>query len=208
MGAVHAHVQSDAAPLAELDDLLERSASGDMTAFAALYTETASRTFGLALRVLRDRGLAEEAVQEAYLTIWRTAGRFDPRRGSSLGWIFTIVHRSAVSHVRSADARSARDDRYHRGAASFALGEPDTDPTHHLAHASLEARLVRDAVSTLPDHQRQALRLAYFQGYTYNEVAGLLGIPLGTAKTHIRAGLTRLRQSLEIQAIRAARTER
>jgi RNA polymerase sigma-70 factor (ECF subfamily) len=177
-----------------LGDLLEQSAAGDTAAFATLYAETAPRAFGLALRVVRNRGLAEEVTQDAYLKIWHTAGRFDQREGSCQGWIFTIVHRVAIDLVRSSQARSVRDDRHHR--ESVTQDHADDDPTHELAHASLEATLALEAMSCLSGPQRQALELAYFDGHTYSQVAGLLGIPLGTAKSRIRDGLLRLRESL------------
>ena len=138
---------------------------------------------------LRDRDLAEDAVQEAYLTIWRQAARFDRRKGSSLGWIFMVVHRVAIDHVRGAIPRAVRDDRYAREETVRVI---PVDQTHDLVQASLEARTVRAALADLSALQRQVIQLAYFDGYTYSEVADLLGIPLGTAKTRIRDGLLRL----------------
>ena len=174
--------------------LLEQSAAGDTNAFAALYAETAARSFGLALRVVRDRGRAEDITQEAYVKVWRTAARFDARKGNCQGWIFTIVHRAAVDHVRSAQAQTVRDDRHHQ--ESSVPDRVDADPTHDLAHASLEAARTREALAGLPPAQQQALTLAYFEGHTYSEVARLLGVPPGTIKSRIRDGLIRLRASV------------
>lgn len=177
-----------------LDDLLVRAAGGDTAAFAALYADTAPRAFGLALRVVHDRAHAEDVTQEAYLKIWHTAARFDARRGSCQTWIFMIVHRVAVDQVRSIQARTARDDRQPRQA--IRENRVDADPTHDLVHASLEATLARDALARLSRPQRRALELAYFDGHTHTEVATLLDLPLGTAKSQIRDGLIRLRSSM------------
>ncbi len=186
--------------MARLDELFARSARGDRAAFAALYEETAARAYGLSLRVLRDRKLAEDAVQEAYLSMWQQAARFDPSKGSSLGWIFMIVHRVAIDHVRAVGHRAARDDRHLReqwGGGSVG------DPTHDQAWASIEARTVRDALGGLSSRQSEALRLAYLDGNTFAQVADLLEIPLGTAKSRIRDGLVRLRESDALQVMHA-----
>lgn len=186
------------AEVARLDDLLEQTAKGDTDAFAALYDQTASRVFGLSLRVLRNRSLAEDAAQEAYITIWRSAARFDRTRGSSMGWIFMTVHRTAIDHVRSVESRSLRDDRYFRehSALHRSNSDPTRDFTDDLANASHQAQVVRAALSCLSAPQHQALELAYFDGCTYAEIAAGLGIPLGTAKSRIRAAQIRLRDAL------------
>ncbi len=177
----------------DLADLLKRSARSDEAAFAELYDATSARAYGLALRILRDPAQAEEVAQEAFLEIWRTASRFDPARGSAVSWILTLVHRRAVDRVRSAEAARKRDTVYHRDDQ-----EVEHDSTAEAAHASLEARRVRQAVSTLTPVQREALELAYFKGYTHTEVATMLDLPLGTAKTRIRDGLIRLRDVMGV----------
>ncbi len=187
--------------MARLDELFVRSARGDSAAFAALYEETAARAYGLSLRVLHDRRLAEDAVQEAYLSMWQQAARFDPRKGSSLGWIFMIVHRVAIDHVRAVGRRAARDDRHVREQWG---GGSVSDPTHDQAWASIEARTVRDAMGDLSARQSEALRLAYLDGNTFAQVADLLGIPLGTAKSRIRDGLVRLKKSDALQVMQAS----
>jgi RNA polymerase sigma-70 factor, ECF subfamily len=154
-------------PNARLASLLRQSSWGDEGAFALLYDAVAPRLFGLVLRVVRDPAQSEEVTQEAFLEIWRTSTRFEPDRGSALGWMMTIAHRKAVDRVRSA-----------------------------AAQASLEAERVRKALQTLTPAQRNALELAFFGGYTHTEVAAMLDLPLGTAKTRIRDGLIRLRHTL------------
>ena len=178
---------------AELAELLQRSSRGDEQAFARLYDATSSRAYGLALRVVRNPAHAEEVAQEAYLDAWRSSSRFDPARGSALGWLLTIVHRKAVDRVRSAEAASQRDATYHRETQPV-----EHDETAENAHASLEAQRVRGAVSTLTDVQREAVELAFFGGYTHTEVATLLDVPVGTAKTRIRDGLIRLRDAMGV----------
>ena len=187
---------SEGAPGAPaLGELLRLSSRGDQGAFAALYDATSRRAYGLALRVVRDPAQAEEVTQEAYLDIWRTASRFDPDRGSALSWVLTIVHRKAVDRVRSAEAASRRDVTYHQENQPV-----EHDSTAEAAEASLEARRVRGALQNLTEVQREALELAYFGGYSHTEVATMLDLPLGTAKTRIRDGLIRLRDAMGVGA--------
>jgi RNA polymerase sigma-70 factor (ECF subfamily) len=187
---------SEAAPaVPDHAELLRLSSRGDEAAFAELYDATTRRVFGLALRVVRDPAQAEEVTQEAFLEIWRTSTRFDQGRGSALAWMLTIVHRKAVDRVRSAEASTRRDTSYHQGATTV-----EHDTTAEAAEASLEARRVRGALRTLTAVQREALELAYFGGYTHTEVAKMLDLPVGTAKTRIRDGLIRLRDAMGVGA--------
>ncbi len=175
--------------------LLRQSSWGDEGAFAQLYDAVAPRLYGLVVRVLRDPAQSEEVTQEAFLEIWRMSTRFDPDRGSALGWMMTIAHRKAVDRVRSATAAGRRDHGYHE-----ANQDVDYDSTAEAAQASLEAERVRKALQTLTPAQRSALELAFFGGYTHTEVAAMLDLPLGTAKTRIRDGLIRLRDTLGLNA--------
>ena len=188
--------EAAAAPTgADLADLLRRSARGDEDAFAALYDATSRRLFGLVLRVVRDHAMSEEVTQEVYLDVWRQSARFDPSRGSAISWLMTIAHRTAVDKVRASEASRRRDDAH---AATHQ--DVDFDTTAESAQASLEAQRVRRALTTLTDAQRSAVELAYLGGYTHTEVAKLLDLPLGTAKTRIRDGLIRLRDTLGVPA--------
>jgi RNA polymerase sigma-70 factor (ECF subfamily) len=182
-----------ASAAAALGELLRLSARGDEAAFARLYDLTAARVFGLAVRIVRDPAQSEEVAQEAFLDIWRTASRFDAARGSAIAWMLTIVHRKAVDRVRSAEASSRRDATYHQQNQPVAH-----DATAEAAHASLEARRVRGALAALTEVQREAEELAYFGGYTHTEVATMLDLPVGTAKTRIRDGLIRLRDTMGV----------
>jgi RNA polymerase sigma-70 factor, ECF subfamily len=180
---------------ADLADLLKRSGRGDQAAFAQLYDAVAGRVFGLALRVVRDPAQAEEVCQEALLDLWRTSARYDPAQGSAISWIFTLVHRKAVDRVRSAEASTRRDTSYHHRNQHV-----EHDTTAEAVEASFEARRVRTALESLTPVQREALELAYFGGYTHTEVASMLDLPVGTAKTRIRDGLIRLRDTMGVGA--------
>lgn len=179
----------------DLAGLLRHCSRGEEAAFARLYDATAARVFGLVRRVVRDPSLAEEVTQEVYLDIWRQSARFDPSRGSALSWMMTIAHRSAVDRVRSVEASRRREIVHAAGSQEIAF-----DETTETAHASLDAQRVRRALDGLTPIQRSAVELAYFGGYTHAEVAGLLDLPLGTAKTRIRDGLIRLRDALGVSA--------
>jgi RNA polymerase sigma-70 factor (ECF subfamily) len=178
---------------ADLAELLKRSGRGDEAAFAELYDATAARAYGLALRVVRNPSQAEEVMQEAFLELWRTATRFDSAKGSAVSWILTLVHRKSVDRIRSAEASTRRDTVWHHGSQDV-----EHDSTAEAAQASMEARRVRQALDSLTEVQREALELAYFKGYTHTEVAAMLDLPVGTAKTRIRDGLIRLRDTMGV----------
>ncbi|TWP36387.1 ECF RNA polymerase sigma factor SigK [Leekyejoonella antrihumi] len=177
-----------------LTTLLSASARGDESSFARLYDQTGPRIFGLVLRVIRDRAQAEEVTQEVYLDIWRQSARFDAARGSALSWMMTIAHRKSVDRVRSSEAQSRRDTTYDMKQQAVPY-----DTTVESAHRGLDAERVRKALETLTPTQREALELAYFGGYTHREVAALLNLPEGTAKTRIRDGLIRLRDTMGVE---------
>lgn len=176
-----------------LAELLRQSASGDEDAFGRLYDLVSPRVYGLVRRVVRDPAQSDEVTQEAFLAIWRTSSRFDESRGSALSWMLTIAHRKAVDRVRSAEASRSRDDAY-------SSREPETthDATAETVVERLDAERVHRALATLTHAQRRALELAFLSGYTHTEVAALLDVPLGTAKTRIRDGLIRLRDTLGV----------
>jgi RNA polymerase sigma-70 factor (ECF subfamily) len=179
---------------ATADDLLRRVARGDEAAFAALYDLLSARVYGLILRVVRDPAQSEEVAQEALVDVWRRAPSFDPDRGSATAWIMTLAHRRAVDRVRSAQAATERDLRAGRE------GTPAFDDVTEEVTVRLEQQQVRRCLGTLTELQREAVGLAYYQGYTYREVAGLLEIPLPTVKTRMRDGLIRLRDCLGVPA--------
>jgi RNA polymerase sigma-70 factor, ECF subfamily len=179
--------------MAEPDALLRAVARGDEAAFTRLYDLVAGRVFGLAKRILRDPAQAEEVTQEVLVEVWRTATRFDTSRGSATSWIFTIAHRRAVDRVRSEQASADRTQRLAAESATTPF-----DNVVEAATARVEQQQVRRCLKTLTDLQREALTLAYYGGYTYREVAQLLGAALPTVKTRMRDGLIRLRDCLGV----------
>ncbi|WP_374101148.1 sigma-70 family RNA polymerase sigma factor [Antrihabitans sp. YC2-6] len=190
MGRVRAARRDEAAAL---DKLLQRTAGGDKGAFAALYDLTSSRVFGMTLRVLRDPGFAEETSQEVYLQVWRTAGSFDPAKGSAQSWLMTLAHRRAVDRVRSEQSNTDREIVYE------SKNNPgEFDQVTEEVWDRIERRAVLECLDTLTPTQRESVALAYYGGRTYREVAADLGVAVPTIKSRIRDGLIRLRGCLGV----------
>ena len=176
--------------LAHLSDeaLVALVARADQGALEELYDRFGHVAYGLALRVLRDPALAEDAVQEGFLTIWRTAARFVPERAKASTWILTLVHRRAVDVVRREQPR--------RTEPLEAAPQPAANLTEDEAWLRLQRTRVQEALRRLPDQQREAIELAYYGGFTQSELADRLGEPLGTIKSRMFAGMARLRELL------------
>jgi RNA polymerase sigma factor (sigma-70 family) len=172
----------------------ERLIAGEESALAECYDQYSSFVYRLALRVAGDRRAAEDVTQEVFAGLWESPVVFDPTRGSLRTWLGTLAHRRAVDFVRREEARRRRNER----EASLAIRAPDVE---EIALALVIAERVRNALDTLPDEQRRAIRLAYFGGKTYREVAAVLGIPEGTAKSRLRLGLKRVAAALESEAL-------
>jgi RNA polymerase sigma factor (sigma-70 family) len=186
--------------LAHLSDeaVVALVARSDDTALAELYDRYGRVAYGLARRIVRDEALAQDAVQEAFLAVWRTAGRFVPERAKASTWILTLVHRRAVDLVR-------REER--RRAESLELApEPTTSAADDDAWLRLRRERVQAALRQLPDPQREALELAYYGGFTQSELAERLGQPIGTIKSRMFGGLTRLRELLGEESWEASRS--
>ncbi|GAA1990870.1 ECF RNA polymerase sigma factor SigK [Catenulispora subtropica] len=180
-------------PAPTLESCLHRVALGDRDAFDAVYEQLAGPVFGVARRVLRDPAQAEEVAQEVLVEIWRTAGRYDPARGSVRAWALTMAHGRAVDRVRSVDAGARREAR-----VAEMMTEAPYDDVVETVEAHLDRQRVRHCLETLTELQRQSVTLAYYGGYTYAQVARLLETPLGTVKTRMRDGLARLRDCLGV----------
>ncbi len=178
--------------LAHLSDeaLVALAARAEESALAELYDRHGRIAYGLALRILRDPALAEDAVQEAFLGVWRSAATFVPERAKASAWILTLVHRRAVDLVRREERRRVEplEDE----------ARPDTEGSAaDVAWLRLERQRVQEALRRLPDHEREALELAYYGGFTQSQLAERLGLPIGTIKSRMFSGLARLRELLE-----------
>ena len=169
--------------------LIERLSGGDETALVDLYDRYASFVYGLALRTLVDRQAAEDVTQEVFVSLWEHPERIEPGRGTLRGFLGTVTHRRAVDAVRREEARRRRETR-------AAREEGDVPDIAEAALRSDTTGKVRTALEVLPDAQRQALELAFFEGYTYRQVADVLSIPEGTAKSRLRLALARIAESL------------
>lgn len=186
--------ETTAPSLADPGRLLELSAAGDLDAFARFYDLMAPRVHGLALRVLRDPGYAEETVQEVFLQVWKQAGDYRTSLGSVQSWVLTITHRRAVDRVRS-ESSAARRDEVDAAAEVTHSGDIAEQVTDQISRDE-NATEVRRCLGTLTDNQRQSIEMAYFSGLTYREVAEQLGAALPTIKSRIRDGLRRLKSCL------------
>jgi RNA polymerase sigma-70 factor (ECF subfamily) len=170
--------------------LLALVARGDRDAFARLYDLYAGPAYSLALRVVRDRDLAADVVQEAFLAIWNQASKFDSSRGQPSTWILTVTHHKAVDTVR-------REERRRADAIEEARDIPDASlPVEDQAWQGVEREQVRAAMSKLPDPHREVLELAYFAGYTQSQLAERLAVPIGTVKSRTFAAMNALRELL------------
>jgi RNA polymerase sigma-70 factor, ECF subfamily len=166
-------------------------ARGDTAAFDAVYEQVASPVFGIVRRVIRDPAQSEEVTQDVLLEIWRTASKFDAGRGSAMAWVMTLAHRRAVDRVRSVQKESDRERR-------TATANVPYDEVSEAVESSLERERVRRCLNSLTELQRESVTLAYYRGYTYGQVASLLGVPTGTVKTRMRDALIRLRDCLGV----------
>jgi RNA polymerase sigma factor (sigma-70 family) len=176
--------------LAHLSDeaLLALCSRADDAALGELYDRYGRVAYGLALRIVRDRALAEDAVQEAFLAVWRSAGTFLAEQGKPSTWILTLVHRRAVDLVRREERR--------RTEPLEEIAQPTGEATDEEAWLRAQRQVVQEALRKLPPDQREAIELAYYGGFTQSELAERLGQPLGTIKSRMFTGLRRLRELL------------
>ncbi|MEU8952479.1 ECF RNA polymerase sigma factor SigK [Streptomyces sp. NPDC048489] len=182
----------DPSTKADLQALVSRTALGDEEAFAAMYDAVAGRVLRLVQRVLRDRAQSEEVTQEVLIEVWRTAPRYRRDLGTVSQWIGVLAHRRAVDRVRSVEAAMKRE---YLGAVLAA--RPVFDEVSEKVVRRLEQEQVRSCLSELTEVQRQVICLAYYDGLTHKQIADVLSVPLGTAKTRLRDGILRLRRCLE-----------
>jgi RNA polymerase sigma-70 factor (ECF subfamily) len=180
--------EPDAAREPSDEQVLEAVGRGDDNALGVLYDRFGRPAYRLAFRILRDSALAEDAVQEAFLAVWRSADAYKRERAKPSTWILTVVHRRAVDIVRREQRR--------RGEPLEVAPEPTSGPADEDAVLRDRRAAVQAALTELPGEQRQALELAYYGGLTQSELAERLGVPLGTVKSRMFAGLGRLRELL------------
>ncbi|MGZ8309205.1 MAG: RNA polymerase sigma factor [Rhodoplanes sp.] len=169
--------------------LLARTASGDQTAFRALYDRTSGRLFAICLRIARNRTLAEDFLQEAYARVWERSPQFDPQRGSALAWMIALTRNHAIDVIRT------------RGREVLSVDGTEFEVPDQPALAPAEARLdypaIARALAELDEGPRRAIMHAYLDGMSYQEIGAALGIPIGTAKTWVSRGIAKLRRSLD-----------
>ncbi|TME82170.1 MAG: sigma-70 family RNA polymerase sigma factor [Chloroflexi bacterium] len=168
---------------------------GDSTALESLYDRYGRLAYGLAFRILNDRSAAEDAVQDAFLAVWRNAGGFDTSRGSLRNWLLSIVRNRAIDRLRG-------NVRIHREVQLESAGRAAEVPDAWQAVAvDLERKQIREGFAELPDAQRRTLELAYFGGYTHVEIASRMQVPLGTVKGRMRIGLEKMRSFLVARGV-------
>ena len=169
-----------------LNRLLASVAKGDEQAFAELYRETSARVFGVIVRMMHDRGEAEDILQEAYATAWRRADTFDPARGSAITWLITLGRNRTIDRMRQ-----HREELLGDSEVPEIADEAPTPAT--AAESSEERRRLEHCLDALEPQQKSAIREAFFTGATYNELAQRLAVPLGTMKSWSRRSLMQLR---------------
>jgi RNA polymerase sigma-70 factor, ECF subfamily len=175
------------------EDLMERVSAGDARAFEIIVDRHSDVAFSLAYRMCGRRGMAEDIVQESFLSLWRSGARYDRTRGSVRSWVLGVVHNRAIDLFRRDSVRTSKDV-VDEGAVERL---PAAESTEREAERRDEASQVRIALSGLPEDQRKVIELAYFGGFSHSQIAEMLGLPTGTVKGRMRLGLTKLRVSLQ-----------
>jgi RNA polymerase sigma-70 factor (ECF subfamily) len=175
------------------EDLMERVSNGDASAFEIIVDRHSNVAFSLAYRMCGRRGMAEDIVQESFLSLWRSGARYDRSRGSVRSWVLGVVHNRAIDLFRRDSVRTSKDVVDDATVERLAAAET----TEGEAERRDEASQVRVALSGLPEEQRKVIELAYFGGFSHSQIAEMLGLPAGTVKGRMRLGLTKLRVSLQ-----------
>lgn len=188
--ATNAALPRQAGEITGINAALIGCAAGDKLALKRIYDAESARMLGVAQRLLRRRALAEEAVQDAFVLIWRHAARFDPERGAGLTWIYAILRNRALSILRD-ERRTETSDA---PVAEETASEED-DPETVMAKLS-DAKALRACLEQLPEQRRGIVLLAFVQGLTHGEIAGRLKLPIGTVKSWIRRSLIALKECL------------
>jgi RNA polymerase sigma-70 factor (ECF subfamily) len=182
------------------EDLISLVEGGDAEAFAVLYDRHGRPAYSLAYRMMGEKQAAEELAQNAFIKVWRRAGSYRAERASVRTWILSIVHNRGIDQLRSHASRRRLQEKIEASAAS-------SQPSEAFAETwrNTQSEQVREALNTLPKEQLKILELAYFSGYTHVEIAELLGVPLGTVKGRMRAGLKKMRAYFGSQSVAVPR---
>jgi RNA polymerase sigma-70 factor (ECF subfamily) len=174
------------------EELMVLLRDGNPDAFEAVYDRHGKPAYSLAYRIVGDRSAAEDVAQEAFMSIWRSRVRYDPQRGSVRTWVLGIVHHRAIDALR----RNAGHVKNQTSDEGIEERHEAPDRTDAEVARRDEARVVREALSELPDNQFEVVRLAYFGGFSHTEIADMLGEPIGTVKGRMRLGLEKMRRAL------------
>lgn len=177
-----------------------RIAGGDASALETLYDRYVRQCFGLALRMLSDKALAEEVVQEVFLKVWTQPNSYSPQRGRFASWILSLVHHRSIDELRKYSHGELPLDDPALGGVLNTEADPEPDPADQVWLAE-QQKAVREALKQIAPNQRQVLELAYFRGLSQSEIASKLDQPLGTVKTRMRSGMQSLRSLLESQRL-------
>ena len=183
----------DLATLAD-EELMGLVREREQRAFEVVYDRHGSAAYSLAYRILGDPRAAEDATQEAFLSIWRSGARYDPLRGSVRNWIFGVTRNRAIDAVRRSSAK--RRPKLVMDASKLIEDQPAAEGTEAEAIRRETAHEVRSRLDELPGEQTQVIELAYFGGFTHSEIAEMLQLPIGTIKGRIRLGLEKIRANL------------
>lgn len=176
---------------AQLSALIKQAADGDRQAFQDIYNLTSAKLFGVCLRILNDRQASEDALQDAYVKVWRSAGRFDAKRASPITWLATIARNTAIDRKRSGGNRVMVSDDAIKDMAA------DEQSALERLEKKEGADILNKCLDSLEARQRNVIRTAFFEGHSYNELAQKLGTPLGTVKSWVRRGLKRLKDCMD-----------
>jgi RNA polymerase sigma-70 factor (ECF subfamily) len=181
----------------DLTRLMARIAGREESALAELYDRTSARVFGLVFRILADRSEAEESTLDVYLQVWRSAPSFRPERGAVVGWLLLMARSRAIDRLRAMERRRSAEVSFaDHGSRAAACAAARCEPADAPLESEERRQLVVRAVCDLPEKQRRAIELAFFDGMSHREIAARLATPLGTVKTQIRLGMDKLREAL------------
>lgn len=182
-------------------ELLAAIARGSVQAFSVLYDRLSPRLYGLALKIVQDQAIAEDILQDIFMTIWKKAAQFDHRRGHPMAWLMVLCRNRSIDRLRVIDKRRERTAPLDEQGLQQIAAESDPNPFEMATYRETQD-VVRKALGELPEEQRSLIEFAYFKGYSQSEIALELGIPLGTVKTRIRLGMEKLRNILKTQIVR------